>query len=292
MVSLKASPIGSRVASAVVSYVTYLGQSFCPTALAAYYPPPAVIPAWKIAASILLLAAISAGAFALRRRCPWLLVGWLWYLGMLVPVIGLVQVGEQATADRYMYLPQIGLCLALTWAAAEIVRRLPDLRRALVLSSALGLAVLGTCAWRQVSYWKDSRTLWTHALACTSRNSFAHNNLGLALAEEGDFGAASDEYRQAIQCDPGCVLARVNLGNVLARLGQADAAIAYYEAALEIDRDFAEAHNNLGAALAGQGKFDAAIPHFQRAVELKPDYAEARRNLELARMKRERKSRP
>ncbi len=307
-------PFWGRIANALVSYVAYLVQFFYPVGLVVFYPHPgANLPAWKIIGALVVLASISAGMLACRRRLPYLLMGWLWYLGMLVPVSGVAQAGLQARADRFTYLPQIGLCIALAWAVAD-VSRAPSCRRwACGIVSALVLAVLMGCAWRQTSFWRDSETLWTHTLACISQNSFAHkclgsdlqmqgrldeamihyrkaleidphyadahNELGRALIDKGRLGEADAHCRKALEIDPDCAEAHNNLGNVLANRGQSDEAIARYQKALEIKPDFAEAHHNLGNALANRGQSDEAIAQYQMALEIKPDYAEAHNNL-------------
>ena len=263
-----------------------------------------------------MLAAICGSVVALRRRCPYLLVGWLWYLGMLVPVIGLVQVGLQAMADRYTYLPQIGLCIALAWGASDVTRSWPHRAWVCGVASALAVAVLMGCAWRQTSFWRDSETLWTHTLACTSGNYIAHYNLGVALADQGRLDEAigalprgpGDQARlrrgpQQPGRDPGQPgtsrrgdgalpgglgnRARLRRGpqqprHGLAGRGQFDEAIAHYRKALEIKPDFAEAHNNLGSALASRGQVDEAMVHYRQALKIKPDYAEAHNNLGVA----------
>ena len=164
-------PLTCRINNAVVSYVAYLGQLFWPRGLAAFYPHPGTtLPAWKVAGAAAVLAGISAAVLAGWRRRPYLVVGWLWYVGMLVPVIGLTQTGLQAMADRYTYLPQIGLCIAVVWGATDVCRSSAHRRWLCGVTSALVLLALMVCAWRQTSFWGDSETLWTHALACTSRN--------------------------------------------------------------------------------------------------------------------------
>ena len=247
MASNEAISFSSRTANALICYVAYLGKFLCPVGLAVFYPhPEGNLPVWQPIGALVILVCISAGALASWRRWPYLLVGWLWYLGMLVPVIGLVQVGHQAMADRFTYLPQIGLCVALAWAAAEVCRSWSCRRLMCGVTSALVLAVL--MAWRQTTFWQDGETLWTHALACTSQNYVAHNGLGFVLADR-------------------CRL---------------DKAMAHYQKALKIKPDYAEAHNNLAIALAGRGQVDSAIAHYQKALKIKPDYAEAHNNLAIA----------
>ncbi len=310
-------PLPWRIGNALVSYVAYLGQWFYPLALAVLYPRRGLdLPLWKIFGAGLVLVGVTAAVLLARRRSPYLLVGWLWYLVMLLPVIGLVQFGIQAEADRFTYLPQIGLCIALVWEAADACRSWPYRRWFCATVSALVLLVLMGCAWRQTCYWRNSETLWRHTLACTTGNSIAHyhlgidlahrgrideaiahyqkaleikpdfadahNNLGVALARRGQVDSAIVRYQKALEIKPDCVDARNNLGAALARRGQVDSAIACFEKALEIKADCVDAHNNLGIALADRGQIDKAIAHYHKALEIKPDYAEARYNLGIA----------
>ena len=313
-----AIPLSSRIANALVSYVAYIGNFFYPAGLAVFYPhPESGLPIWKVVAAALALAGISAAALAWRRRFPYLFVGWFWYLGMLVPVIGLVQVGSQAMADRYTYLPQIGLCLAVTWGVAQLAASWPHRRWVCGVASALVVLVLMGCAWRQTSYWRDSETLWTHTLACTARQLCrpqqprrrpgrprtgrrGHRPLSEGAGNQARLRRGPQQPRQRPgetadrstrpspitrrrwKSSPTTPKAHNNLGIALAGRGQVDAAIAHYQKALEIKPDYAEAHNNLGNALAGRGQVDAAIAHYRKALEIKPDYAEAHNNLGIA----------
>ncbi|MGO9109395.1 MAG: hypothetical protein ACLP9L_09190, partial [Thermoguttaceae bacterium] len=181
--SLERLPISWRVANAAVAYIAYLGKMFYPAGLAVLYPFPKRPPAaWEVIAAVTMLSAISAVVFVARQKCPYLLFGWLWYLGTLVPVIGLVQVGSQAMADHYTYLTQIGLYTAIAWGATHLAGSRPCCRWTFAAVSTVVMAGLIVCAWRQAPYWRDHEALWTHTLACTSQNYLAHNNLGLALA--------------------------------------------------------------------------------------------------------------
>jgi Flp pilus assembly protein TadD len=283
VVPLDRLPFCWRLGNALVSYVAYVGQSCCPLGLAVFYPHPgASLPIGKIVASAAILASVSAAALAGWRRRPYLIVGWLWYLGMLAPVIGLSQAGLQATADRYTYLPQIGLCIALAWGVTGVWPSSMPRRWVCSVVSALILLVLMGCAWRQTTFWCDNETLWNHTLACTSRNNVAQNRLGKALADRGQADAAIAHYRKALEIKPDDAEAHDNLGNALAGRGQVDLAIAHYRKALEIQPDDAEAHNNLGVALAGRGQVDLAIAHYRKALETQPDHIEAHNNLAVA----------
>jgi tetratricopeptide (TPR) repeat protein len=278
-----ASPLSLRISNALVTCVTYLGQMFWPGALAVLYPfPKDGLPLGPVAGAGLLLALISAGVFLLRGRRPWLLVGWLWYLGMLIPVIGLVQVGQQAHADRYTYLPQIGLYVALVWGAVDLCGGGRWQRVGLGLTAGAALAGLMVAACAQTRYWKDSVSLWTHTLAIAPANETAHNNLGLALAEQGQLAEAIQHYQRALQLKPDYAAAHNNLAVALVSQGKLAEAIAHYQRALQLNPDYAEAHNNLGFALATEGMTGEAISHYQRALELKPDYADAHMNLGVA----------
>ena len=276
-------PLPWRITNALVSYVDYLRQFVCPVGLAALYPHPGNnLPTWQVAVALLVLAGISLAALAGRRRHPYLLVGWLWYLGMLVPVIGLVQVGQQAMADRYTYLTQIGLCVALAWGVPNVAASWPDRRWFLPVSASLVVVILMGCAWHQTGYWRDSESLWKHTLACTSNNAVAHGNLGLALANRGLIDKAIVEYREAVKIDPANAEAHNNFGVALAEREQVDEAIAHYRRALEVNPDFAWAHNNLGVALAKRGLIDEAIAHYRQAIRTEPDNAQAHNNLAAA----------
>jgi tetratricopeptide (TPR) repeat protein len=275
--------LAGRVANASTAYVAYLGKMFYPAGLAVLYPlSPTRPPEVEVVAAVCLLAAITAAFFVLRQNRPYLLCGWLWYLGTLVPVIGLVQVGDQALADRYTYLPQIGLAVAIAWAAAEAAGAWPSGRWALAAGGGLVLAALMAGAWQQARYWRDSETLWTRTLACTSKNPIAHDNLGSALADRGRFDAALAQYQEALKIKPDDVKAHNNLGLIFARRGDLEEAIDHYRQALEKQPDFAAAHNNLGLALADCGELPDAMAHYKRALAIKPDYAEAHNNLGLA----------
>ena len=280
VVSLETCQLSWRMGNTLASYAAYLGQFFYPAGLAALYPRPNdALPVWEIAGAFLLLVGISMGVVIWRRRGPHLLVGWLWYLGMLVPVIGLVQIGLQGRADRYTYLPQIGLCLALAWAARTIAGAAAGRRRACAVVGLVAVLILGITARRQVSYWKDSETLWRHTLACTSNNFVAHGNLGLALAAKGRTAEAIGHYERVLELKPDDVKAHNNLGLALSDIGKVEEAIGHYQKALALKPDDVKAHNNLGIALTNAGKVEEAIGHYRRALELQPDYAPARYNL-------------
>jgi Flp pilus assembly protein TadD len=277
--SVESISLSSRIANALVSYLAYIRDIFYPVGLAVLYPyPEGDLPIWKVAASSLAVTGISAAALVWRCRFPYLFVGWFWYVGMLVPVIGLVQVGLQSMADRYTYLPQIGVCIAVAWGVAQLAISWRYRFRVYGAAAALAVLVLIGLAWKQTSYWRDSEALWIHALASTARNSPAHLNLGLALAGRGQLDAAIIHYQKALELKPDSSNARNNLGLALAQKGQADEAIAHFQKAVEIKPDYANAHQNLGVALEGRGQVEAAIAHYRKALELEPDYPDITHN--------------
>jgi tetratricopeptide (TPR) repeat protein len=268
-----------RTGNTLVSYAAYLWEMVCPAGLTILYPHPANhLPVWKALLSLLLLAAISAGAFAWRRSRPYLLVGWLWYLGMLVPMIGLIQIGWQAHADRYTYLPQIGLYIAITWLVANFCAARRWLRVMAGTAAAIAVAVLMWGTWIQASYWRNSESLWTRSLDLAG-NAVTENGFGTALIENGRLDEGIAHYQKALEINPGSAEAHYNLGNALVQKGQADEAIAHFQKALDLEPDLADAHNNLGTVLQQRGRLDEAMIHFQKTLEIDPDYAEAHSNL-------------
>jgi protein O-mannosyl-transferase len=269
-------PISARATNALVAYVAYIRDLIFPLGLAVYYPHPgANLPIWKVIAAALVLVGVSTAVVIGRRKYPYLFVGWFWYVGMLVPVIGLVQVGRQAMADRYTYLPQIGLGIAVAWGAAELTRDWPRRRWACGVASALIVTALMACAWRQTEYWRDSVTLWKHTLECTERNPAARANLGAAMSSLKQYEEAVEQLREALVIDQKCLPAQYNLGLALFHLHQPNAAIEHYRKALELDDKLAQAHYRLAEALLETGKRDEAIAEFRKALHLEPDNANA-----------------
>ena len=226
-----------------------------------------------------MLLGLSVLVWVLRRRFPYLLVGWLWFTGTLVPVIGLVQVGGQAMADRYTYLPSLGVLALAVWGAYELTQgwRYP----VLALSVAGGAAVILCLALtrQQIGYWQDGEALFRHAFEVTANNYLAHNNLGAALAMKGQTDEAIGQYQEAIRLKPDYAEAHNNLGAAFYHQRRSGEAIRQYQEAIRLKPDYAEAHGNLGIALVEKGQTDEAIRQFQEALRLKPDYADARKNL-------------
>ena len=279
LASFRSLPMGWRLGNALVSYAAYIGQFFYPVGLAVMRPRSIDLPTWKIFAALLVLVGITAAAWIGRRRFPYLLVGWFWYLGMLLPMSGVVQFGIQAVADRFTYLPQIGLAIALAWAAGDACRAGPHVRRLCGVAAVLLLAIVMGCAWRQTVFWQDSETLWNHTLLCTSGSALAHYNLAAVLLHRGQLDEAKRHYQQALKYKPDYVEAYVNLGIVLASQGRFDEALVQYGKALKIKPDSADAHTNLGVVLAAQGRLDEAAQHYRQALKADPDCAEAYNNL-------------
>jgi Flp pilus assembly protein TadD len=287
MASLEHFPLSIRGANAVLAYAGYVLKLLWPVHLAPFYPHPRQMPpAWQVAAATLLLVGVTAVVLWQRRRRPYLLVGWLWYLGTLVPVIGLVQVGLQAMADRYTYVPLIGLFLMVAWGLGEVATYGREWRRVASLAAVLALVACAACSAVQVRRWQDSETLWTYTLSVTTYNAAAHNNLARVFEEQGRWDEALTHYQAAWDIDPDFALYRHNLafahdrlGSFLGKQGRLDEAVAHFRAALKLRPAYAEAHNDLGAALERQGHSEEAGAHFREAVCLDPELAEAHYNL-------------
>jgi protein O-mannosyl-transferase len=308
-------PLQMRLANALLAYVCYLRKTIWPNDLTVFYPYPPVIPVWQVAGAGVLLLGITIGVLAAKRR-PWLAVGWFWYLGALAPVIGLIQVGSHSMADRYCYVPLIGLLVALVWGLRELAVYWRC--RALALATAMGAAVLVCLALTRLqnSYWKTSETLFRHAIAVTDKNwvgfynlgnalirkgqaseaighlrecirvrpnwSPAHDSLGMALLKAGQFEDAMTCFRAAVRLDPAYPLARANLGAALFSAEKVDEAMTHLQEAVRLDPEFLAARCNLGAALGAKGRLDEAISQFQEVLRLRPDHADARQNLDVA----------
>jgi protein O-mannosyl-transferase len=270
--SLYAVTPAQRVLNALVAYGTYLWKTIVPTNLCVFYPLPAKVSVLALALSALALAAFSYLAFRQRSRRPWLIVGWLWFLGTLVPVIGLVQVGNQAWADRYTYIPSIGLFLMLAWTLAEWSGWRPTIRKFAVATVGVALLACVVATRLQLNYWHDGIALFTRALAVTGSNAFSENNLAVALSLAGRKEEALPHYQAALRADPEYTRARYNFGIDLAALGRPDEAVEQFAEALKHDPRSVQLHNNIGVIRAQQGKLDEAAAHFREAIQLDPSY--------------------
>jgi protein O-mannosyl-transferase len=264
-----------RLENAVVSYGIYLRQMVYPAGLAIpYLYPPNGLPFWQVALVLLLLAAISISVVACRNRRPYLLVGWLWYLGMLVPAIGIIQISYYARADRYTYLPGIGLALAGTWAAGDWSAGWKHRRAVSGVLMAAVIGVLMVCAWKQTSYWKDRETLYRHAIAVTENNSLSENNLGKLLFQKGRVDEALPHLLRAVALDSNYAFAHYNLGNALLAGGDVAGALQQFEIHVHLAPGDPVAQYNFGDVLLNQGLAGEAIPHLEEAVQLSPGAAD------------------
>jgi protein O-mannosyl-transferase len=273
-------PVPARVSNALVAYVVYIRQMFWPAALAVFYPHPEHrLPVWELSLALIVLVGITAAAFVFRTKAPYFVTGWLWYLGMLVPVIGLVQVGWQGHADRYTYLPQIGLYIAVTWAVTDLTCSWRFRQIALGAAAILIVGVLSWRTWLQTSYWRNSETLFTHALAVTSNNDVALNNLGIIFLDKGQLDNAISKLQAAIDLRPENAPAHDNLAKALLRNGQVAEAMVHYRKFLELEPGNVEARNTLGTALVQQGNVREAIAQWQNALAIQPDNGNAASNL-------------
>ena len=272
-------PLGARSGNALISYCRYLGKLFWPTDLAVFYPHPGYWPLEQVLLAGVLIVGISVLLFVKQRRYPFLLMGWLWFCGTLVPVIGLMQAGEQAMADRFTYVPSLGVLILAIWGAYELTRRW---RYQVIVLSVAGSAAIVLCIGltrQQLGHWKDNETLFRHALEVTENNYFAHKALGDALLKKGQTDEAINQYQEAIRLKPDSADAHYNLGNALLKKDQTDEAISQYQEVIRLKPDDADAHNNLGDALLKKGQTDEAINQYQEAIRLKPDSADAHYNL-------------
>jgi Tfp pilus assembly protein PilF len=311
VVSTKSIPMILRIANSIISYTEYLAKMLCPFPLAILYPHPRMFSIWKLTASLFVVLSISFLAIRKLRCRPWLAVGWFWYLGTLVPVIGLVQVGVQGYADRYTYIPLIGLFIMIAWQIPEIVQSWKHKTLALSIISTSILSVLWILTSFQNRHWENNFTLFEHALKSTPKNIVAHNILGISFADKGKFNEAIIQYHQTIQIDPSYCDPYFNLGFISYRQGniqetishfqdgiacnpnsadayffmgnfyfelkQIDIAIIYYKKALKIRPDYVKAMINLGIVLELKGKSDESIALFNKAKRINPDFADAHR---------------
>jgi tetratricopeptide (TPR) repeat protein len=279
------------VQNAFASYVIYVWKTLWPTHLAIFYPHPNdTLAIWEVILAIGFVLAVTAVAIVFRRERPYLFTGWFWYLVMLVPVIGLVQVGEQGHADRYTYLPHIGLFVIVVWFAADMatVRRSRSLLATTTATALLIILALTWTAFVQASYWRNSETLWTHALAVTSDNDVAHNNLGYLCNDRGELDNAISHFEAAARIrsgkrdahyDLGSAFMQMNLGDSLAKKGLTDEAMVHYQAAIELQPNYANAYYNRGSVLLANGRIDEAIADWEKTLQIEPNDADAHTGL-------------
>jgi tetratricopeptide (TPR) repeat protein len=281
--SLARFSFSERAANALLTYAAYLGKTVWPAALAVFYPYPHVgLHSTSVLLSMLLLGAITAAVLRLEKPAPYLAFGWIWYVVTLVPVIGLVQVGEQAMADRYTYVPLIGIFVALSWGAGALASRSRPARFVVATAAAVSIAGLLVVTTAQVRTWADSETLVTHALAVTEDNWTAHNNLGGLLLEQGRLDEAIRHFDEVLRIRPDFADGHYNLAMALERSGKRKDAIAQYHEALRLRPSYAEAHYNLANLLLVAGRLPEAIEEYVAALHLRPGDASAHNNLAIA----------
>ena len=294
--SMEYFPFSSRFDNAIISYVSYLGKIFSPVNLAVFYPYEHSLPIWQILVSCFTLIGITIVVIIAFKKLPFLFVGWFWYLGTFIPVIGLVQVGEQAMADRYTYLPSIGIAIMMVWSVPLLFPR-EEMRKKILFPAGIAyLTILAILTWQQCGYWKNNIILFSNALQVTKNNYLAHNNLASSLLEKGKIEEAIHHYNESICVMPAHILNSKgyfiynNRGNAYAALGQHQQAIEDYNKAILLKPDFADAYHNRGNVYNNIGRHQQAIEDYIEFIRLKPDNEEARRLLKLVlEMKQQRK---
>jgi len=280
---IDAVPLKARAANAFLSYARYTGKMFWPQNLSVFYPFDIVrIPPWQIALCVLLVLVTTIFAVRFGRKRRYLPVGWFWFVGTLIPVIGLVQSGAQGYADRYTYIPYIGLFIVIAWGLPELLSKWRYRNIALGMAAVIVLAVSGVCAYKQAGYWKDSFALFTHALEVTQNNAVAHDCLGNYLRDNGKTDLAIEHYKKAIQFNQFNPMALNNLGYIMSDRGDVNKAIEYFQQAIKIKPDYAEAQYNIGVACDALGRRQDAIEAYKQAIKIKPDYPNAHFNLGFA----------
>ncbi len=279
VIPIEAFPLGARVANGFVSYIIYIAKTVWPINLAVFYPHPGLLPLRQVLGVVLLLGAVSFAVIRSAKRFPYLAVGWLWFAGTLVPVIGIVQVGIQAPADRYTYIPLIGLFVMAAWGIPDLLKKWRPTgllrKEALFASSVLILACLSIVTWIQVGYWRNSIALYDHSLKVTRPSAVILCNRGVAYEKLGDHRQAISDYDRAIEINPQYACAYDNRGSVYAELGNHRQAILDYDRAIEINPKYAEAYNDRGTTYGKLGNYKRAIEDYDRAVEINAKYAEA-----------------
>ena len=285
IVSIEDLPLKIRIANALVSYITYMKKMIWSHDLGVFYPFSATYPTWKTVGAGVLLMGLSIMVFVARKKRPYLAVGWLWYLGTLIPVIGLVQAGVQSMADRYTYIPMIGLFIMVTWGVPDFAARWRYRRLVLSISACLLILGLMVCTLFQVGYWKDSISLFKHTVKVTSNNYVFHNNLGVALANKGKYEEAIRHFKEVLKIKPGWVKPHYNLGLAKTGLKRFKGAIEHFYDVVRLKPDHADAHHYLGIMLFSQGRIKAAVTHYQEVLKIKPDSAAVHYNLGIVLMR-------
>ncbi len=289
--SVQKLSLGLRIENSLVSYVEYIAKTFWPTNLAVFYPHPLdALQTLVVLGAGLLLIIISAAVLITKLRYPFLITGWVWYLVTLLPVIGIIQIGGQAMADRYMYLPMIGLLIMVAWLVPSLLSHWKEKRSFMAAAAILAISSCALATSNQLSYWENDLTLFKHANAVTTNNYIADAHLGAALGKAGDLNGAFNYLAESLRLKPEDAGTQNNMGICLAQQGRLSEAMRHFEEAVRIDSNHWNAHYNLGLILAGKGNFQEAIGHFRTVLRIKPDSREAGSELEkaeehLARMK-------
>jgi tetratricopeptide (TPR) repeat protein len=280
--SLSTLPVSDRLFNSLISYVKYLGKMVWPHPLAVLYSRPDALPAWQWALSLILLLAFSILIFHYRKNHPYLPVGWLWFLGTMVPVIGIVQSGPQTMADRFAYMPFIGLYIMLAWGLQRMIARWPNRKAFALLTGAIAVTAFMLVARIQVGYWSNDLTLYAHTLKTTSNNFVVHRNYGMALAYKGRLNEALFHFQRALEIDPSYAQTYHDMGTALMLNGDFDESVKYLEHSLKLRPNYSKSHYNLGLALMRLGRFKEAEYHFRRAVQIDPEFKKDRKNLQKA----------
>ncbi|MDD5063916.1 MAG: tetratricopeptide repeat protein [Phycisphaerae bacterium] len=282
-IRITTAPLNVRISNALVSYVSYMVKTVYPKRLAVLYPHPTdSLPKWEPIVCFVLLAAITAGVIYLARRQRYLATGWLWYLGTLVPVIGLVQVGAQAMADRYTYLPSIGIFIMAAWGAGELLAKRRYQKLAMGTAAGIVLAILMICTHKQVSYWQNSSTLFGHTLAVTEKNFIMHDNYGVELLNAGQLDEAAKQFDKSLQINPEYLKALSHKGKVLLEQGKFNEAITWFTEMVRTVPDYPDVQYLLGVSYARKGEYEKSVPLFEAALRLKPNWPDAYNDLALA----------
>jgi tetratricopeptide (TPR) repeat protein len=267
-----------RVSNAFVSFITYLEKAFWPHDMAVFYNFPTQIPVWQVAGASLLIITVTIFVFITAKRFPSLFVGWFWYAITIAPVIGVIQLSNHPMADRYYYLPSIGIAVMLAWGVPVFIKNEKIRKKILFPAGITFLAMLSVLTWQQCSYWENTVSLFNHALQVTKNNYLAHNNLGVTLLNEGKIAEAICHYNKSINIKPDYINAYINLGNAYTKLGEHQKAFENFNKAITINPNYLNnfnAYNKRGIAYAQQGKYTYAINDFNKAISLKSDYADA-----------------
>jgi hypothetical protein len=278
--SIESAPILERILQVPLSYAKYMINMLWPQDLTAVYPYTPDTPVWQITASFLLLGSISWLAVSQLNKRPYLVVGWLWFLGTLVPVIGLIKIGSHAIADRYTYMTFVGLYIMIAWGVPDILGQFRHKRTALASTAIAVMLIFVMMAKNQTRHWINSVQLFSHAIQVNPNTFLAHRNLGLALSVRGDLDQAAAHFKEALRINPGSAKCYNDLGTVFLIQGRLADSMVFFEKALQYWPDYPKAHNNLGLVLMAQKQYAAAATHFRAALKTSPNFKRARKNLQ------------